>query len=183
MYSRIRSKAGAVTVLYILAAILIAGAGFGCVSAPAVRQQAYAKLSTSRTYEHDFATVWKAIEEALRGHKVVDRDPEQVSPVELRNLTERTLETDWVYGRSRDKFIEYKVNGLPRKQFLQTRFKYEVEAQKVMGGVKVDVGVVEQIERLNDDGSSDGYTSSPRPDTSRANELLDRIRMQILSRS
>jgi hypothetical protein len=152
----------------------------GCASGPAVKQQAYARLRDQRTLEYDFPTTWKGIESAVAGFKVTDRDPDEVEPQELRNLRERKLETDWIYSRSTDKYQEYSANGFPRKVFLQTRFRYRIEARSVLGGTDVSVGVEEEVERLNPDGSSDGYASAEASDPTRANEMIERIRLSIL---
>ena len=152
----------------------------GCSSLPPVKQQAYAKLNNERTFEYDFPTVWKGIEETLRNHKIKDRDPEEVDPQEMRKLTRRTLETDWIYGRSQDKHQEYQVNGSPRKTYLQTRYKYLLDAQSVMGGIKLTVRTEEEVERLKEDGQPDGY-SAAESDPSRARELLDKIQISIHS--
>lgn len=152
-----------------------------CSSSPKVKQQAYAKLQSSRTFEYDFPTVWKGIEAAFTNYKITDRDPSDVDVNELKNLRERTLKTDWIYAQSRDKYQEYKVNGSPRKQYLQTRLRFEVVAASVMGGVDVKVKPDEEIEKLDKNGKGDGYSSVDHPDTSRAGEVLDKINQAILS--
>src|SRR3954464_1184317 len=87
----------------------------GCASSQPVKTQDYAKLKNTRTFEFEFPMVWNAIETAFKGYKVVDRDPDDVDAQELKKLRARTLETDWIYTQSRDKYIEYKVNDLPKK--------------------------------------------------------------------
>ncbi|MBI2711526.1 MAG: hypothetical protein HYX41_01510 [Bdellovibrio sp.] len=146
-----------------------------------MKQQSYATLKTDRTFEEDMPTLWKAIEAALEKHRIIDRDPDEVSVIELKKLTKRTLKTDWIYGRSRDKYQEYTVNDLPRTVYLQTRFKYFITAKTVMGGVNVQVDVTEEIEKLNSDGTSLGYSKSDEPDSSRASDLLDQIQRSIRS--
>jgi hypothetical protein len=153
----------------------------GCSSTPEVKTQAYAKLSNERTYEYDFPTVWKGIEEAVRKYKVTSRDPSEVDDLEMKKLAQRDLETGWIYGQSRDKYIEYQVNGSPRKTYLQTRFRYLVTAKSQIGGVTVTVKTKEEIEKLNSDGSPAGYSSVSGVDTSRPSELLDKIKIAILS--
>ena len=155
--------------------------GLGCSSTPPVKTQAYAKLKNERTFESEFPLVWKAIEEVLRNHRIKDRDPEYVDATELQKISNRSLRTDWIYGKSRDKYQEYQVNGFPRKNYLQTRFNYSIEVKKVMGGVNVRVVSEEEIERLNTDGSSAGFTGANEPDPSRPNELLDKIQTGILA--
>lgn len=164
-----------------LGALVLAASGtIGCSSTREVKTQAYAVLKSHRTYEYEFPVVWKGIEKAVSGLKVTDRDPEEVDPVEMRKLDRRTLETDWVYGQSRDKYVEYKVNDSPRKKYLQTRTRYKVDARSQIGGVDVAVILSEEIERLNEDGSPAGYEGA-EADSSRASEMLDKIQNAILS--
>jgi hypothetical protein len=153
----------------------------GCASTRPVGQQAYAKLKDHRTFEYEFPVVWKGIESAMHNYQVTDRDPADVNPVELRQISKRTLETDWIYGQSRDKYMEYSVNGSPRKQYLQTRVKFKVIASTVIGGTDVQVLTQEQIEKLKDNGKSDGYDDTDAIDTSRPNELLEKINLAILA--
>ncbi len=153
----------------------------GCSSTPEVKNQKYAELKSETTFEYEFPVVWKAVETAVREYKITDRDPKEVNEVEIKKLRERMLKTDWIFSKSRDKFIEYKVNNLPRKKYLQTRIKYDVMAESVIGGVKVTVAMDEEVERLNEDGSPAGYESAAEKDSSRANDLLNKIRNAILS--
>jgi len=153
----------------------------GCSSVKTVETQAYAKLSHQRTYEYDFSAVWKGIESTLRNYRITDRDPNEVDALEMKKIKKRKLETDWVYGQSRDKYSEYKINGTPRRVNLQTRIKYFIEAQRVLGGITVTIKPKEEVERLNEDGTSAGYESVDETDTSRSAELLDKIQNSILS--
>lgn len=154
----------------------------GCASGGGkVEKQAYAKLQGSRTFEYDFPTVWNGVESAIRGQKVVERDPEEVDPIEMKNLTRRTLETDWVYTRSTEHFQAYKVNGLPRKTYLQSRVRYRIEAQSVMGGTQVAVRVDQEVEKLKEDGRSDGYSTVDEVASNVAAEMLEKIRLAVLS--
>jgi hypothetical protein len=153
----------------------------GCAHSMPVKTQAYAKLKGERTFENDLPETWKAIEAALKDHKITKRDPDEVDDGDWRGLKGRTLETDWIYSQSRDNYVEYKVNGFPRKKYLQERFKYEVEAMRVVGGTDVEVKLAEEIEKLKDDGSSAGYSPVKDPDTSRAGEFLDKINQALLA--
>lgn len=153
----------------------------GCATSN-VKSQNYAKLSEERTLEYEFPTVWKGIESALKNYKIAERDPDEVDEVEMKTLKRRDLETDWIYGQSRDKYLEYKVNGSPRKKMLQTRIKFMIRAETVIGGVHVKVGSREEIEELADDGSSRGYSDVGNRDTSRTNEMLEKIEQAIHAR-
>ncbi len=165
----------------IFLSLIFISLSFACSGTLPVKTQAYAKLHTHTVYEHDFPAVWKGIEAALRNHKILERDPSEVDPLEMKKLTERSLETDWVYSQSRDKYHEYKVNGSPRKQYLQVRYKFNLIANKVMGGAEVKVDTTEEIEKLKGDGTPDGYEASDEPNATLSNDLLEKIRVAILS--
>ncbi len=154
----------------------------GCATpAMPVQRQEYAELKDSRTFEHEFPTVWKGIERVFAKHKVTERDPAKVTEMELRSLSARTLRTDWIVGQSRDKYVEFKVNDSPRRKQLQMRFRYTVEAKRSLGGADVRVRMDEEIERVRPDGSPAGWDRAERIDTSRVNEVLDQIQQAILS--
>lgn len=144
----------------------------GCSSAPDVKQQKYAKLRSEKTFEYELKTVWKATEAALKNHKIVEKDEE-----------DGMIRTDWVFTRSKDKYIEFKVNDFPRKQYLQTRLRYQFRLEKVLGGTRVSVEADEEIERLDSKGQPLGYESIDEADrdTGRLNQWLDQIQNSILS--
>ncbi|MEW6055409.1 MAG: hypothetical protein AB1540_02250, partial [Bdellovibrionota bacterium] len=75
-----------------------------------------------------------------------------------------------------------KVDGFPRKKYLQTRYKFMISLNKQIGSVKVTVDTDEEIEKFKSDGSFDGWTSASEADSSRANEMLRNIELKILSR-
>jgi hypothetical protein len=152
-----------------------------CSTTPPVKTQAYAKLSSQRTFEYDLPTVWQGIERSFQNYKVSRRDPDEVDPVEMKKLKKRILETDWIYSQSRDKYVEFKVNGFPRKQFLQTRIKYSVVAQKTLGGTDVKILATEEVEKLKSDGNPDGYEEVESSDSARTHEILEKIQNSILS--
>jgi outer membrane lipoprotein-sorting protein len=153
----------------------------GCASGPEVKQQDYAKLKDSRMFEYEFPVVWHAIEDALHDYVVTNRDPNKVGIVEMKKIRQRTIDTDWVYSRSTEKYIEYKVNDSPRKIYLQTRTRYHLLAKTVLGGVEVDVDPQEEIEKLKDDGSSQGFVVADSPDRSLGSTMLEKINQAILA--
>lgn len=152
-----------------------------CSSGPVIKQEAYAKLNDHRTFEFDFPAVWGGIENVFKEHVIKERSPDKVTDKELESLKERKLSTDWSYTQSRDKYQEYKVNGTPRKRYLQMRVKVEVTARAVLGGTDVSIATTEEVEKLKPDGSSDGYTQVKNVDPSRPSEILDKINLAILS--
>lgn len=165
---------------FVTLAVLLASLSLSCSSVPEVKKQAYAALKSERVFETEYPKLWKAIEATLRNYRVVERDPQEVAFNEWSSLRERSLETDWIFTQSRDKYQEYQVNGFPRKKYLQTKMRYRIQTRTVMGGVEVSVHVDEEIERLRTDGSSDGYTAMDA-DVTRGAEMLDRINAQLLA--
>lgn len=153
-----------------------------CSTTQEVKTQQYAILKNERDYPQTLPEIWGGIESSLKKHKILKREPETVTPVEYKELKQRALETDWIYGRSENKFIEYKMNNLPKKKYLNTRHKFIVTAQSKIGGSKVLVETVEEVEELNEDGESKGYSSSYAPDSKKAHLLLDEIRMALYAR-
>lgn len=162
-------------------AVIASSSISACSSRPPVKKQKYANLKDTRSFEYELPLVWKGIEAALRENRIVERDPKEVDTLEWNKLKERSLETDWIYSQSRDKYQEYQINGSPRKKYLQLRYKYEIEAKRIMGGTEVKVDMKEEIEQLNLDGTSAGYDSADEPDSSRPAEFLDRVNNSILS--
>lgn len=152
----------------------------GCSSGPEIKTQKYAKYKQEKVFESEFPKVWKAIEGTFSNYKIVERDPEEVSPTELEKLQERTLTTDWIYTRSKDKYVEYKVNGLPRKKPLQMRNRYRVTAISVLGGTQVTVSQQEELETLDDHGNPSGYEEVGEPDSGRSKEILERVKQGLL---
>jgi hypothetical protein len=175
-----RVFASSVISLTLLSGLLVLAS---CASGPQPRTEtlAYAKLNNEHVYDYDFPTTWKGIEEAFRNYRVDGRDPSDVDPVELRKIHKRKLETDWIYGQSRDKIATIVIDKIPREQRLQTRIKYQILAETVFGGTRVTVKTTEELEKLNNDGSHAGYDRVEQPDPSRAAEVLDKIGKAILS--
>lgn len=166
-------------ILHIALALLLTLSA-ACSTAPAVKSQAYAQLQNHRTFEYEFPRVWKGIEEAFKNYRILRRDPDSITNSELKKLKNRILETDWVYSQSREKYVEFKVNGFPQKKYLQTRVQFRVTAQKVLGGIEVYILTTEEVEKLKADGNPTHYEPSAAPDTSRAHEILEKIENSIL---
>lgn len=152
-----------------------------CSSGPEVKSQAYATLASEKTFEEELPLVWKATLESLRNYKISDRDPKSATPVEMKEISEASLKTDWIYSQSRDKYVEYKVNGSPRRKALQMRMRLQVKLNQVIRGTKVAVLVDEEVERLRDNGKPNGYESMDKPDPERAALTLAKIESAILA--
>lgn len=154
-------------ILVLLAALSMAPA----CSGPGYKRQDYAKLSNTKVFEDEFPMVWRGVKAAVAEYKLEEEDSE-----------EGRIHTDWIYSTSTEKYLEYTVNGFPRKRYLQTRYKFLITAEKEIGGVKVTVNPEEEVENLKSDGSFESWKDVSEPDSSRANEMLRAIELKILSR-
>lgn len=151
----------------------------GCTSGPKYQTQKYAQLKAEQTFEREFSKVWMALEKVLENQNVIERDPSKIENHQLNDLEKRSLKTDWVYGTSKDKYVEYKVNGFPRRKYLPIRFQYQVTVTSVTGGTHVKVLLNEQIQELDEHGKPRDYQSVKDFDSSRARDLLDQVRLAL----
>src|SRR5262245_13852260 len=92
---------------------LVALLASGC-SGPSIKKQEYAQLSNSKDFEDEYPIVWKGVITALGDYKVDEKDQEK-----------GRVRTDWIYSTSNEKYLEFQVNGFPRKRYLQTRYKFD----------------------------------------------------------
>lgn len=140
-------------------------------SGPKVHTQSYAQLTNTRDFEEEYDVVYDAAKSAVDGMKI-----------EEASKDDGIVKTDWVMSTSLEKYYEYKVNGLPRKKFLQTRYQYDIRVSRKLGSVNVTVNLIEEIERVKKDGTFDSWMKAQTPDTARANEMLNKIDQKMLSR-
>lgn len=155
----------------LIALVLGSAALLPACSSTEHKSQAYARLSNTKEFEEEYDVVWKAVKQALSEYRIEEEDEE-----------DGEIQTDWIYSTSNDKYIEYQVNGFPRKKYLQNRYKLAIQVEKQIGSVKVTVNPQEEVEILKSNGASDGWKSVSEPDTARANEVIKNIELKILSR-
>lgn len=142
----------------------------GCSSSPNIKKQQYAALSNSKDFEEEYAKVWKAIVIATEDMKIADKDSDKGK-----------METEWIYSTSTEQYVEFKVNGFPRKHYIQSRYKYFISAEKMMGKVNVTVTTKQEIEKMKQDGTFDSWAHADVPDSSKASELINSIEFKLLS--
>ena len=165
---------------FTIASLLATGLISGCASSLPYKTQEYAAQRSERTFEYEMPVVYRAIEKALEKQNVQKRSPKKVPQSELHQLAEAEWVTDWIYSQSRDKYVEYTIDSIPRRKPLQVRLKQTIVARRSIAGVQISVRTEEELERIKADGSPNGY-EEVSPDSSRAAELLDRIQLAILS--
>jgi|GEM_PF-704447 len=169
--------------MLVAVAVLFSGLVGGCSHSPQFSKKAYAENRTSRQFEYEMQDVWKALEKVVEKKKVLERDPNKVDAGDWGQLRERSMELDWSYGQSRDKYKSYVVNSIPKQQPLGVRVKYSLVVKKAFGGATVDVVTQEEIEDLDEYGVSKGYFPTDQVDSSRAAEILDQIANALLAAS
>ncbi len=151
--------------------------GAGCAHTPAtpVSREHYAAMSHQRDYDYELPVVWKAVLKTVENFKITDQNS--------YDDAHRSIQTDWSYSQSRDKHQTTTLNGRPNNVPLQVRLKYKIQADRLLGGAHVTVHLEEELETLNLDGSSAGFHSVPESeqDSSRPNDILDRIALNIVS--
>jgi len=173
-------KTSPLLAISIVTTLLTAGLFGGCASSLPYKTQEYAAQRSERTFEYEMPVVYRAIEKALEKQNVQKRSPKKVTNSELNQLSEAEWVTDWIYSQSRDKYVEYTIDSIPRRKPLQVRLKQTIVARRNIAGVQISVRTEEELERINANGSPNGY-EEVTPDSSRAAELLDRIQLAILS--
>lgn len=122
--------------------------------------------------------------------------PEQIRAAALRVLEELTNEseppaakkvydegdtqrTGWVYGMSRDKYVEYKHNGVPQRKKLAVRRKYAYTVSPGLGGSQVTASIEEEIEEVDlNSGENEGWKNAA-PDSQAYDQMHRRLREKI----
>lgn len=91
------------------------------------------------------------------------------------------VNTGWVYGKSKDKYVEYNFNGAPRRKTLSVRRKYEYNINSSLAGTQVTVAIQEEIESVDlKTGNPTGW-KNVAPDQKMVDHLIKLIREKIRS--
>ena len=101
--------------LSVVSVLFLFTGAVSCSHSAPVKSQAYAALQSKKTFEYDFPTVWKGIEAAVHQYQVTDRDPSDVDPLELKKITQRSLDTDWIYSQSRTSTRSTRSTACPKR--------------------------------------------------------------------
>lgn len=141
-----------------------------CASGPAVKTQQYARLNNIKEYEAEFANVWVASLKALSEYELTEKDRD-----------DGLIVTDWVYTTSTEKYVDYTVNGFPRKKYLQIRVQYKVTVEPLLGRTRVRVLPQEEVEVLGPNGEFKKWATSDDFDSANASKILDKISLNLLS--
>lgn len=161
--------------IFVFAAI----AFLSCSSTPkgTYKEQATPKFASSRELS-------EKPEVALRAAKAVLEELTRASdPPAAKKVHDEgdTLRTGWVYGTSRDKYVEYKHNGAPRRKTLAVRRQYAYTVTPSLGGSQVTVSIDEEIEDVDlNTGENKGW-SNAAPDQAAYDQLIRKLRERILA--
>ena len=92
-----------------------------------------------------------------------------------------SVNTGWVYGKSKDKFVEYNFNGAPRRKILSVRRKYDYNVSSSLAGTQVTVSIQEEIETVDlKTGNPTGW-KNVAPDQKMVDHLVKLMREKIRS--
>lgn len=151
---------------------------FACASKPHAKyreEQNKAQFSSSRELLEKPVVVLRAAR-AVLDELVAQSDP--AVPRRLRG-DEESVETGWVYGMAKDKYVEVPFNGTVRHKQLAMRRRYSYTVNPSISGSTVIFGVEEEVEKLDlKTGEREGWKSVD-PNPAAYNEMFRRLRTQI----
>jgi hypothetical protein len=148
-----------------------------CASTPkgTYKEQATPKFANTKDFN-------EKPEEVRRAAKVVLEELTQASePPASKKVHEDgdTLRTGWVYGTSRDKYVEYKHNGTPRRKALAVRRQYAYTISPGLGGSQVIISLEEEVEDVDlNTGENQGWKNAA-PDQAIYDQMLRKLREKI----
>ncbi len=133
------------------------------------------KYASTRSFENSPAEVKAAAKLALQ--ELIDRS----EPATNAKISEdkNELSTDWVYAKSKDKYVEYNFNGAPKRKILNVRRKYTYSINPSLAGMSVEVSTEEEIETVDlKSGEPKGWKKKD-PDLATYDELLAKLKLKI----
>lgn len=137
------------------------------------------KNAAKYTSTYDFV---ESPEKVLRSAKtVLENWTRESDPPTSRAIKEddTSMETGWIYGQSKDKFVEYKHNNIPRRKTLAVRRKYKYTAVPSLSGSQISLSVEEELEQVDlKSGERTGWKSVD-PDPKTYDRMLQKLRTQV----
>jgi hypothetical protein len=119
------------------------------------------KFGNTRSYIEPASGVKLAARAAL-DELTHESDPPTNGSIKEEN--DETLSTGWVYGESKNQYVEYKANGLPQRKALKTRRKYSYSITPSLAGTQVVMEVEEEVMKVDLKTGKDKGWSRNNPD-------------------
>lgn len=104
-----------------------------------------AKYSQTRDLAHSPEKVMRAAR-AVLDQLTRESDPQASESVQAAG---DSIETGWVYGKAKDKYVRYDYNGTPQRRPLAVRRIYNFIVQESLAGSLVKMKVKEELQQIN----------------------------------
>ena len=140
--------------------LLLASFSFACASNPhnaEYKEETNApKFGNSRSYVEPPHTVLLAAR-AVLDQLIRDSDPPTSGSVKGKD---ETLETGWVYSVSKNRYVEFQMNGKPARKPLRIRRSYSYTVTPSLAGSQVVFGAREEVLKIDfSTGKEQGWSS------------------------
>lgn len=135
------------------------------------------KFANSRSFENSPEDLREAAKRALQ--ELIDRSEPATNATVKEDKDKNQISTGWVYGKSKDKYVEYNFNGVPKRKILNVRRKYTYSISPSLAGAEVNVSTEEEIEKVDlKTGETKGW-SKMEPDIATYDDLISRLRQKV----
>jgi hypothetical protein len=164
--------------LPLIACLLLAA----CASSP--NQARYKEEKNSPKFGNSRSYVETPQDVLLAARAVLDdltreSDPPASGAVKGRG---QNVQTGWVYSISGNRYVEYSVNGTPRRKPLRIRRKYGYTVSPSLAGSQVLLSVEEELMRVDLRSGEETGWSSVKADSQAYDMLSRRLGEKIRSR-
>ena len=102
-------------------------------------------FSTQRDFTVDEPTLRRAAIAVIEDYLRSSEPPVSTSV----KTADRTIYSGWVYGTSRDKYVEYKYNGAMQRKKLSVRRRYSFDIAPSLAGSQATATIEEEIEKID----------------------------------
>ena len=135
------------------------------------------KFSNTRTFKDAPKDVMAAAKATLED---LTRESDPPATKKLA-ISSDSVETGWVYGKAKDKYVEYSFNGVPARKILAVRRKIGYTVQPSLAGSQVTISIDEELEQVDlKTGESEGW-KSVEPDAASYDALTRKLREKLRS--
>lgn len=142
-------RKNSVTLLDMKKILLLSLALAACASSP--DQGKYREEKNAPKFGNTRSYVETPEEIMLSATAVLDelsRESEPAASGALKTTSE-SVQTGWVYSVSKDKYVEFKFNGTPRRKPLRIRRKYAYTVTPSLSGSQVQMNVEEEVMQID----------------------------------
>jgi len=128
------------------------------------------KFSSSHSFENSIKEVKSAAEKVLQNYLENNQNP--MSDAAKIEKEMNKISVGWVYSEAKDKYIEYKMNGFPKRKTLKVRRKYSFSLNPSLAGTDVEIIIQEELENIDLKTGEFKNWKSVKPDSTQYQKLL-----------